>query len=110
MIKFKFVISSDSKVVDANGVIKQNGFSNFKLVPVNSGKGFKATFNEHFDDRIDPVVIELGKINSEANDIKNTVQVKDAIMHGALLDREQGKMNRASNAVISDQISKGRYN
>lgn len=45
-----------------------------------------------------------------ANDIYNTVQVKDAIMHGALLDREQGKMNRASNAVISDQISKGRYN
>lgn len=45
-----------------------------------------------------------------ANDIKNTVQVKDAIMHSALLDREQGKMNRASNAVISDQISKGRYN
>lgn len=44
------------------------------------------------------------------NDIKNTVQVKDAIMHSALLDREQGKMNRASNAVISDQISKGRYN
>ena len=37
-----------------------------------------------------------------ANDIYNTVQVKDAIMHGALLDREQGKMNRASNAVISD--------
>jgi hypothetical protein len=36
------------------------------------------------------------------NDIKNTVQVKDAIMHSALLDREQGKMNRASNAVISD--------
>lgn len=45
-----------------------------------------------------------------ANDIYNTVQVKDAIMHGALLDREQGKMNRASNAAISDQISKGRYN
>lgn len=45
-----------------------------------------------------------------ANDIKNTVQVKDAIMHSALLDREQGKMNRASNSVISDQISKGRYN
>lgn len=45
-----------------------------------------------------------------ANDIYNTVQVKDAIMHGALLDREQGKMNRASNSVISDQISKGRYN
>ena len=45
-----------------------------------------------------------------ASDIYNTVQVKDAIMHGALLDREQGKMNRASNAVISDQISKGRYN
>lgn len=45
-----------------------------------------------------------------ANDIKNTVQVKDAIIHSALLDREQGKMNRASNAVISDQISKGRYN
>lgn len=45
-----------------------------------------------------------------ANDIYNTVQVKDAIMHGALLDREQGKMNRASNAIISDQISKGRYN
>lgn len=44
------------------------------------------------------------------NDIKNTVQVKDAIMHSALLDREQGKMNRASNSVISDQISKGRYN
>ena len=44
------------------------------------------------------------------NDIKNTVQVKDAIMHSALLDREQGKMNRASNAVISDQISNGRYN
>lgn len=44
------------------------------------------------------------------NDIKNTVQVKDAVMHSALLDREQGKMNRASNAVISDQISKGRYN
>lgn len=44
------------------------------------------------------------------NDIKNTVQVKDAIMHSALLDREQGKMNRTSNAVISDQISKGRYN
>lgn len=44
------------------------------------------------------------------NDIKNTVQVKDAIMHSALLDREQGKMNRASNAIISDQISKGRYN
>lgn len=44
------------------------------------------------------------------NDIKNTVQVKDAIMHSAILDREQGKMNRASNAVISDQISKGRYN
>lgn len=44
------------------------------------------------------------------DDIKNTVQVKDAIMHSALLDREQGKMNRASNAVISDQISKGRYN
>lgn len=44
------------------------------------------------------------------NDIKNTVQVKDAIMHSALLDREQGKMNRASNTVISDQISKGRYN
>lgn len=44
------------------------------------------------------------------NDIKNTVQVKDAIMHSALLDREQGKMNRASNAVISDQISKRRYN
>lgn len=44
------------------------------------------------------------------NEIKNTVQVKDAIMHSALLDREQGKMNRASNAVISDQISKGRYN
>lgn len=45
-----------------------------------------------------------------ANDIKNTVQVKDAIMHSALLNREEGKMNRASNAVISDQISKGRYN
>ena len=45
-----------------------------------------------------------------ANDIKNTVQVKDAIMHSALLNREQGKMNRASNSVISDQISKGRYN
>lgn len=45
-----------------------------------------------------------------ANDIKNTVQVKDAIIHSALLDREQGKMNRASNSVISDQISKGRYN
>lgn len=45
-----------------------------------------------------------------ASDIYNTVQVKDAIMHGALLDREQGKMNRASNSVISDQISKGRYN
>lgn len=45
-----------------------------------------------------------------ASDIYNTVQVKDAIMHGALLDREQGKMNRASNTVISDQISKGRYN
>lgn len=45
-----------------------------------------------------------------ANDIKNTVQVKDAIMHSALLDREQGKMNRTSNAVISDQLSKGRYN
>lgn len=45
-----------------------------------------------------------------ASDIKNTVQVKDAIMHSALLDREQGKMNRASNSVISDQISKGRYN
>ena len=45
-----------------------------------------------------------------ASDIYNTVQVKDAIMHGALLDREQGKMNRTSNAVISDQISKGRYN
>lgn len=44
------------------------------------------------------------------NDIKNTVQVKDAIMHSALLDREQGKMNRASNAVISDQVSRGRYN
>ena len=44
------------------------------------------------------------------NDIKNTVQVKDAVMHSALLDREQGKMNRASNAIISDQISKGRYN
>ena len=44
------------------------------------------------------------------SDIKNTVQVKDAIMHSALLDREQGKMNRASNAVISDQISNGRYN
>lgn len=44
------------------------------------------------------------------NDIKNTVQVKDAIMHSALLDREQGKMNRASNSVISDQISNGRYN
>lgn len=44
------------------------------------------------------------------SDIKNTVQVKDAIMHSALLDREQGKMNRASNAVISDQISRGRYN
>lgn len=73
MVKFKFVISSDSKVVDANGVIKQNGFSNFKLVPVNSGKGFKATFNEHFDDRIDPVVIELGKINAEATNIKNRV-------------------------------------
>lgn len=45
-----------------------------------------------------------------ANDIEKTVQVKDAIMHSALLDREQGKMNRASNAVISDQISNGRYN
>jgi hypothetical protein len=45
-----------------------------------------------------------------ANDIKNTVQVKDVIMHSALLNREEGKMNRASNAVISDQISKGRYN
>lgn len=45
-----------------------------------------------------------------ASDIYNTVQVKDAIIHGAILDREQGKMNRASNAVISDQISKGRYN
>lgn len=45
-----------------------------------------------------------------ASDIYNTVQVKDAIMHGAILDREQGKMNRASNSVISDQISKGRYN
>lgn len=45
-----------------------------------------------------------------ANDIKNTVQVKDAIMHSALLNREEGKMNRASNAVISDQISNGRYN
>lgn len=45
-----------------------------------------------------------------ANDIKNTVQVKDAIMHSALLNREEGKMNRVSNAVISDQISKGRYN
>lgn len=44
------------------------------------------------------------------SDIKNTVQVKDAIMHSALLNREEGKMNRASNAVISDQISKGRYN
>lgn len=45
-----------------------------------------------------------------ASDIYNTVQVKDAIMHGAILDREQGKMNRASNSSISDQISKGRYN
>lgn len=49
-------------------------------------------------------------IYHSVNDIKNTVQVKDAIMHSALLDREQGKMNRASNAVISDQISRGRYN
>ena len=48
MLKFKFVISSDSKVVDANGVIKQNGFSSFKLVPVSGGAGFEDIFNEYF--------------------------------------------------------------
>lgn len=47
-------------------------------------------------------------IYHSAHDIYNMVQVKDAIMHSALLNREQGKMNRAANAVIADQIVRGR--
>ena len=73
MIKFKFAISSESKVVDRSGEIHQNGFSSFKLIPTGRGSSFGDKFNEYYDNRISDVVTELTNINNEATDIKNTV-------------------------------------
>ena len=73
MIKFKFAISSESKVVDKSGEIHQNGFSSFKLIPTGRGFSFSDKFNEYYDTRISDVVTELTNINNEATDIKNTV-------------------------------------
>ena len=75
MFKFKFIISSDSKVVDKQGIIEQDGFNSFHLVPVSTRN--KGSFDEKFDAayelKNDAVVQELANINQEANNIKNQV-------------------------------------
>ena len=95
MIKFKFIISSDSKVIDKQGVIEQDGFNSFHLVPVSNKGSFDEKFNTAYEIKNTEVMQELASINQEANNIKNQVLdlstnlVENYLSEASLYDSQQ---------------------
>ena len=76
MFKFKFKISSESNIIDKQGVIEQDGFNSSLLVPFsnNNNKGnFQEKFDAAYQIKSNSIVQQLDTINQEANNIKNQV-------------------------------------
>lgn len=72
-MKIEFVFTSASKIVDKKGVIEQDGFNSFHLVPVTDKGSFDTKFDELYAIKNDAVQQQLTLINQEADGIKSQV-------------------------------------